>query len=476
MTFRKPIFLFLILALSVSGMTQAQGGGNRDTVKMTKHEFSVQQAVDYALKNNVNVKNALEDVLYQAQVNREVTSNAYPKINASLGTTYNPNVATQVIPNFISPSTYQVLVDEGVKDGNGNPIQMPGDFGFIAAQFGTKYSAVGAISLTQILFDGQVFVGLMARDATMRFARKKVEVTEEMIKANIHKVYYQLVVSKTQVELLDANIERLEKLLRDTRIIYENGFAEKLDVDKLNVQLTNLQTEKQKVLNSISNGYFGLKVLMGMPVRDELVLTDKLTDEQIKEGILENSIYKYEDRKEFQYAQIGKELNEYNIRRYKLSQIPTVLLNGQYAKNAQRNKWNFFGKGDWFTISSVSLNINIPIFNGFYTKSKIQQTKIQLRQTENQIEALKLTIDNEVETAKNNFRSAIATMDFQKKNMELAEKVYQQTKKKYEVGTGSQTEINAAQVELKTAQTSYITALYDAIIAKIDYMKATGKL
>ncbi len=476
MTFRKPTFIFFILALSVSGMARAQGGGNSDSVKITKHEFSVQQAVDYALKNNVNVKNALEDVLYQEQVNREVTSNAYPKINASLGTTYNPNVATQVIPNFISPSTYQVLVDEGVRDGNGNPIQMPGDFGFIAAQFGTKYSAVGAISLSQILFDGQVFVGLMARDATMRFARKKVEVTEEMIKANIHKVYYQLVVSKTQVELLEANIERLEKLLKDTRIIYENGFAEKLDVDKLNVQLTNLQTEKQKVLNSISNGYYGLKVLMGMPVRDELVLTDKLTDEQIKEGILENSIYKYEDRKEFQYAQIGKELNEYNIRRYKLSQIPTVLLNGQYAKNAQRNKWNFFGKGDWFTISNISLNINIPIFNGFYTKSKIQQTKIQLRQTENQIEALKLTIDNEVETSKNNFRSAIATMDFQKKNMELAEKVYQQTKKKYEVGTGSQTEINAAQVELKTAQTSYITALYDAIIAKIDYMKATGKL
>lgn len=476
MTFRKPTFIFFILALSISGMARAQGGENSDSVKITKHEFSVQQAVDYALKNNVNVKNALEDVLYQEQINREVTSNAYPKINASLGTTYNPNVATQVIPNFISPSTYQVLVDEGVRDGNGNPIQMPGDFGFIAAQFGTKYSAVGAISLTQILFDGQVFVGLMARDATMRFARKKVEVTEEMIKANIHKVYYQLVVSKTQVELLDANIERLEKLLKDTRIIYENGFAEKLDVDKLNVQLTNLQTEKQKVLNSISNGYYGLKVLMGMPVRDELVLTDKLTDEQIKEGILENSIYKYEDRKEFQYAQIGKELNEYNIRRYKLSQIPTVLLNGQYAKNAQRNKWNFFGKGDWFTISNISLNINIPIFNGFYTKSKIQQTKIQLRQTENQIEALKLTIDNEVETAKNNFRSAIATMDFQKKNMELAEKVYQQTKKKYEVGTGSQTEINAAQVELKTAQTSYITALYDAIISKIDYMKATGKL
>ena len=92
----------------------AQAGTAR---KITRHEFSVQQAVDYALKNNVNVKNALLDVKLQEQVNRAFTSAAYPHINASLGTTYNPNVATQVLPNFISPATYQVLIDEGVKDG-----------------------------------------------------------------------------------------------------------------------------------------------------------------------------------------------------------------------------------------------------------------------------------------------------------------------------------------------------------------------
>lgn len=468
--------LLLAVLLPLLGAAQPGGGTNPDTTKPVKHEFTIQQAVDYAKKNNLNVKNALLDVQYQEQVNKEITSRAYPGINASLSTTYNPNVATQVLPNFISPSTYQVLIDQGVKDGNGNPIQMPADFGFIAAQFGTKYSASAGIALSQLLFDGQVFVGLQARDATMRFARKNVEVTEEMIKTNIYKIYYQLVVSKTQVELLEANIQRLEKLQHDTKIIFENGFAEKLDVDKLNVALTNLRTEKGKVMNSISNGYYGLKVLMGMPVKDELVLTDLLTEEQIKDGILEASIYKYEDRKDFQYAQIGKELNEYNIKRYKLSQIPTISLSGQYAKNAQRNKWNFLGKGDWFTISSVNLNMSIPIFNGFYTKSKIQQTRIDLRKTENQIEALKLSIDSEVEMAKNNYRSAISTMDYQKKNMELAETVYQQTKKKYEVGTGSQTEINAAQVELKTAQTSYITALYDAVIARIDFLKATGKL
>lgn len=467
---KRVIGLYVLL---LPAMVWAQP---KDSIKITRHEMSVQQAIEYAKKNNVQVKNALLDVKYQEQVNREVTSNAYPRINASLGTTYNPNVATQVLPNFISPATYQVLIDEGVQDGSGNPIQMPSDFGFVAAQFGTKYSATAAVSLSQILFDGQVFVGLQARDATLQFSRKNAEVTEEKIRTNIYKIYYQLVVGKTQIGLLDANVALTEKLLRDTRIMYQNGFAEQLDVDKVNVQLTNLQTEKRKVLNTISNGYYGLKVLMGMPVTDELVLTDTLSDEQVKEGVLGNDVYKYEDRKEYQYAQIGKSLNEYNIRRYKLSQIPTVTLTGQYAKNAQRNQWNFFGSGDWFTISNVNLNVSIPIFNGFYTKSKIAQAKIDLQKTENQISYLQLSIDNEVATSRNNFQSAIATLDFQKRNMELAEKVYQQTKKKYEVGTGSQTEITAAQKDMNLAQSNYVTALYDAVIAKIDFLKATGKL
>lgn len=461
----------ILLSMLLPAFSMAQA----NTATLTRYELSIQQVIEYARKNNFNVRSALLDVQMQEQVNREITSRAYPQISGNVNVAYNPNVATQVLPNFISPSTYQVLIDQGVKDGNGNPITMPNDFGFIAAQFGTRYSATAGLSLSQILFDGQVFVGLQARNATMRFARKKVEVTEEFIKTNIYKVYYQLVVSKTQLELLDENISRFDKLLFDTREIYKAGFAEQLDVDKVTVQLANLQTEKIRILNNISNGYYGLKVLIGMPVPYELVLTDSLSDAQIKDGVLHADTSVYRNRKEYQFAQIGKELNEYNIRRYNLSRIPTVALNGQYAKNAQRDKFNFFG-GQYFTISSVNLNVAIPIFNGFFTKAKIQQAKIDLQQTNLRIDSLKLSIDYDIAVSKNNFISAIRSMDFQKRNMELAEKVYQQTKKKYEMGIGSQTEINTAQADLKAAQTNYITALYDAVIARVDFMRATGTL
>jgi outer membrane protein len=264
-------------------------------------------------------------------------------------------------------------------------------------------------------------------------------------------------------------------LLSDTRVIYENGFAERLDIDKLSVQISNLETERVKALNSISNGYLGLKLLMGMPAADTLILTDTLNDETVKEGILENQVYNYQDRKEFKLAELGIKLNEFNIRRYKLSKLPTVSLGASYYKNAQRDKFDIFN-GPYFTISSVALRVNVPIFNGFSTRAKVHRAELELQQSVNELEGLKLSIDNEVETALTNFRSATATMDFQKENMELATRVYDQTRIKYEAGLGSNTEINAAQVDLVTAQTNYINALYDAIIARVDFMRATGKL
>jgi outer membrane protein TolC len=350
----------------------------------------------------------------------------------------------------------------------------PGTFEKVA--FGLRYNATFGAQLNQLLFDGQVFVGLQARSTVMKFQQKNAEVTEEMVKTNIYKIYYQLVVSRRQTELLDANIERLEKLLRETRIIYENGFAEKLDVDKVSVSLTNLQTEKTKTLTQIDNGYLGLKMLMGMPLNEELVLTDTLDYNQVRDGILDAGAFNYAQRKEYQYADLGVRLSEYNLRRYKLSKYPTLSLNAYYNKNAQRPEFDFLRHGDWFDIAAVTLNVNIPIFTGFAQNARIQKARLELEQGVNERENLKLSIDHDIQVAKNNFRTSISTLDFQKKNMDLAEEVFHQTERKYAAGTGSQTEINTAQTELKNAQTNYITALYEAVIAKVDFLKATGKL
>lgn len=437
--------LLMISMLVVTAKTQAQ----------KINSFSVQQAVDYAKQNSVQVKNAMIDILIQQQTNKDITSIALPQINGGGSVT-----DYLVIPTTLVPAQFF--------GGNAGE--------FAPVKFGTKWTAGASLSVSQLIFDGQVFIALKARNGTIDLQKAILGITEETIKANIYKIYYQLVLSKTQIELLDANIERLQKLNHDVTVMFDNGFTEKVDIDKLTVQVANLQTEKLKAQNMIRNGYAGLKLLMGMPVRDSLILTDQLTDEQIKEGVLESSQYNYNDRKDYQASVITNKLNGLNVRRYKLTQIPTFALVGSYGVQAQRNKFDFFGRGDWYHTSYVGLQMRVPIFNGLSIRAKIKGAQLQLKKTENQAEALKNSIDKEVDDAKNNFVTAISTMDFQKKNMALAEKVYSQTKKKYEIGTGSATEINTAQLDLKTAQTNYITALYDAIIAKVDFLRATGKL
>jgi outer membrane protein TolC len=457
---------------------QSPGGAAAQPRTPQFHSLSLPEAVAFAEKNNVAVKNSLLDYRLQEETNRNITSAAYPQISGSLGTTYSPKIPVQTFPNFIGMATYQVLTQEGVKNGSGQPIQMPGDFGYITAGFGTKWNASGAISLSQILFDGQVFVGLQARRTSLDYARSNVEVTKETIKANVYKVYYQLVVSQTQMQQIDANIDRSNKLLSDTREIVKNGFAENLDLNRLSVQLANLQTLKLTTQRNIDNGYYGLKLLLGMPVTDSLVLTTKITEDQINNAapILDSSGYQYSDRKDYQALSAANALNEYNIKRYKYSYLPTANLNSTYSKQAFRGEFDFFGKGDWYSIWTIGLTINIPIFDGFARASNLAKAKITQQQTQNQLDNLKISIDNDVQQARNTYAAAMTTLSSQRKNMDLAEEVYDQSKKKYEAGLGSTSDITTAQTDMITAQTNYVTAMYDAILAKIDYLQATGKL
>ena len=437
---QSVFFLFTSLAVSMAGAQQTNA-------------FTVKQAVDYAMKNSVQVRNALIDIQIQKQSNREITAAAYPQLNANGSFTDYLDIPTSLIP----------------AEFNGGA---PGTF--FPVKFGTKYNMSGGVDLSQLLFDGQVFVGLQARASSIRFRERQADVTKEQIRINVQKIYYQLVVGKQQMNSIDANIERFEKLSHDTKEIYKNGFAEKLDVDKVSVLLNNMQTEKVKIMNQLDAGNAGLKFLMNMPQKDILILTDSITEDELKENLLDTA-FNYADRKEYKALEEAIKLGEYNIKRYKLSHLPTLSAFANYSKNAQRTSFDFFKGGQWFTTSMIGLRLNVPIFEGFAKRARESKARLELQQTKNNMEQLSSSIDKDVATANLNIRSALLTIDNQRRNMQLAEEVYNTTKKKFESGLGNNQEIYNAQAELRVAQTNYYSALYDAIIAKIDYLSATGK-
>ncbi|HET7116900.1 MAG TPA: TolC family protein [Hanamia sp.] len=450
----KTRMIKLIITVICSGIFFIANAQQKDTLPQT-FSFTAKEAVDYAMSHAVQVKNALLDIKIQEQTNKGYTAQALPQISGSVSLTDFLSIATQLIPAEFTGGT-------------------PGTY--IPIKFGTKYNGTYGVALKQILFDGQVFVGLQARNTALKNAQLTEEVTKEQIKTNVYKIYYQLVVSKRQIGTLNANIANYEKLLHDTKEIYKNGFAEKLDVDKVQVQLSNLETQKLKAQNQIDAGKEGLKFLMNIPQRDQINLTDTLSDAEIKSNILDED-YNYEDRKEFQLLETSIDLGKYNIRRYQLSKIPTLSFSANVNQNAQRNKFDFFkGSEPWYGNSFLSFNLSIPIFDGGSRNANIATARFNLMKLNNQLDQLKSSIDNDVAQSRINFKNALITMDVQEKNVDLAESVYNSTKLKYEQGVGSNQEISTAQADLVTAQNNYYSSLYDAIIAKIDYLTAAGKL
>jgi len=353
---------------SSPGQSPAGAAGPAGAQASPIHEFSLPQAIDYASKNSAKVKNALLDYKIQEQSNRATTSQALPQVSASGGFTDYFQIPVSVVP--------------------GTFIQQP-QLKLVPFAFATQYSANAGVTLKQVLFDGQVFVGLKARQTSLDYYRKNEEVTEQALRENIYKVYYQLSISRIQVSLIDANIARAQELLHNTTEMFKNGFSERLDVDKATVQLTNLQSEKIQTLYNIDNGYLGLKVLMGMHIRDSLVLTDSLTYEMVREGAL-SSEYKYNDRRDYQVLEINRKLNEFDIERYKKQYIPTLSLTANYSQTGYGIELSDISGGKyWYPSSYVGLNINVPIFDGFYKSANINQARLKMEQTNNNIDALK---------------------------------------------------------------------------------------
>jgi len=441
--------------------------------------LSADQAKEMALERLLSLENLRIDKKIQEAGNKEITGQALPQVKGNASVMHYFNIPVTFIPDFISPAVYDVLVNEGVRDQNGNPIVKPGgEPQLFPAAFGVPWQASVGFSIEQLLFQPDVFVGLKARDASIELTEFNIKVMEDSIKANVLRSYYSVVIAEKRKEILNESVLRLEKLLSDQTEMYNNGFAERLDTERTQVTLNNLKTSLAQITNIVSLGYAALKFSTGLAQTDSIELTDDLNAEQLKAGLLELADnFNYEDRNEIGLLNTMEELNELDLQRYKLGKMPTIAAFWNFSENAQRQKFNFFNfNEDWYKTSVVGVNISVPIFSGFSQNRRIEKARLNLEKTRNNITDLKRAIDLQQVSAINTLKNALSAVEVQERNMELAEKVFNTTKIKFEQGLGSSFEILQAQTEFETAQSNYFQALYDAMIARVNYRRALGKL
>ncbi len=217
-----------------------------------KYEISVKQAVNIAFENVVELKNLRADSLLQWSKNKEIEGMAYPQISGTSSLSHYLSLPLIQFPDASESSIYSVLNSNGVKDGSGNTIQKKDAFAVRNFSFAQPWNAQFGLAVNQLLFQPDVFVGLKARTTAMNFAKENIKVSEDKVKEQVYKAYFQIIIAEKQLQFLNKTIERLKKLDHDMNVMYANGFAEKLDINKVAVTYNNTQSTRTQVENHIT--------------------------------------------------------------------------------------------------------------------------------------------------------------------------------------------------------------------------------
>ncbi len=449
MIYKKTRLLIALLLPAALGVAQQK---QQDST----HRLSVKQSIDYALSHQTNVVNAQYEVEKAGDKVREIVGIGLPQVSAS-GT----------IEDFLNiPTTLIPAQFFGGPAGEFEPVK-----------FGTQYNTSGEIDASQLLFDGTYIVGLEASRTYKELSQKSLTQTKIQTVSAVTKAYYTVLVNYWKLQMVHADVNRLKELMDQTEAMYKSGFTEKIDWERIKVNYNNLKTQETTIGKLVGLSYQLLKFQMGMPQHDSLSLSDSLKTLSLNPSAEKDSSFRPENRIEYSLAQTNMRANELQLQKDRFSYLPNLALFGTWSYAAYGNTFSVFDRSqDWFPTSIVGLKMNVPVFSGFQRMYRVKEDKIGVLESEATLNNIKEGIYLEVSNSLTSLENALADLKNQQENMDLAQNVEHDSKIKYEAGTGSNIEVVDAETSLTEAETNYYNALFNALVAKVDYEQAKGTL
>ncbi len=508
----KKKLLILVSSLAVFpffAQTEAAPSGD---------SFTLQQAIEYAIKNSPAVKNANTDYELAKAQKGQIQGIGLPQISASADyrsfervlfsslfknadyTSYDQYKKTAEAKGETAltkdrfkavtdnPNSFLVQKFDSVKlsNLNGNESDLlfqtltsgGGGIGsIIQTTFGSPFTGTLGLSASQILFSSDYIVALQTAKTYLEFSKQGIKVSEMQLKANVSKSYYMVLVSKERLKLLEANSIKLKKSFDDLSATNKQGFVEKIDVDRLNVAYFNLLSETEKVKKLIELGESSLKFIMTYDITKPIYLTDNIVDVADAQPI---AYVKpdYNGRPEYTLAQQGQRLNALALKREQYSVMPTIAAYSQlnWTNYNSLLSSEYYNSNYWNRQFVIGGTISMPIFSGGQKYYNQKIAKLKIEKTAQDIKSLENGINIETQKAVITYNNAIIAIKSQKQNLDLANEIFRVAQIKYTSGTGSNLEVLNAQTSLRESQTNYTNALYEFYDAKIDYEKATGTL
>jgi len=420
--------------------------------------ITLDECIEMALSNNEDLKNSYLEENVSKMTSREYTSVGFPQIQFESGLKYN----YEIQKSLIDISKFMPGVPEGTEQ---------------EVAFGQKYDGKMDLGINQMIFNGSYFVGLSAAKELIVLSKKQTIRTKVNVIESVKKAFYVVLNTKQRMELVTSNLERIQSLLNDTEILFDNGFVEKLDVDRIKVSFNNIYAEKIKAERLYDLSLSVLKFQIGYPLYDEISVNGSIEDIDISLEGYDIEGFKYSDRIEHSILSTNKKLKSYDLKNNRSQFFPQIYANLSYGYNTSSSEYDlFFNSKRWKNYGTLGFQVIVPIFDGFNKRSKINRSRLVVKQVENQIQQLERSIDLQIDQNFIELKNAIESLNTSKENLILANEVYSISEKKYKEGLGSNLEVLDSNNALKIAQTNYYNSYYQVVISKINLEKTLGIL
>lgn len=429
-------------------------------------QFSLEDAIKHSLVYNTTIKNAITDIEIARKKVNETTAIGLPQVNAKLSNTNYLNIATTLMPDFISPAVFAVNEDNfGL-----TPITPQGDPTFFPVSFGTKYNASAEITVSQLIFNGSYLVGLQAAKAYLEQSKVQSEKSRIDIKESVTSAYYLVLVTQKNKSILDKTLSSLQSMHRELQEIYKQGFIEDTEVDQIKLMIADLETNLLFVSNQTKLSKSYLKLLLGIDVQATINLTDNLDDllENIKNPAILTSDFLFSKNIDYRILENQKELSLLSLKNEKANSLPVLSAFFTAQTNAMRDSYDFLKGGKpWYPTTLWGVQMDIPIFSSFSRSSKVKQAKLELKKLEELQFQLQNSLNTEEDNSKTNFKNAILIHQNKKNAALLANKIYQKTQLKYKEGVSSSMDLLQSHNQYLESEGNYIASIVDLVNTKL---------
>lgn len=414
------------------------------------YNFSLQEAIEFAIVNNRLAKNAERDIAIAEKKKWETIATGLPQVDANIN-----------YQNFLKQQV-SVIPAEFV---GGNP----GDF--VEVIFGTQHNVNAVATLNQLIFDGSYIVGLQSTKVFLDISKMAKTKTDLQVRQSVINAYGNVLLAVESEQILIRNRDVLKDNLKETTKIYENGLTDEESVEQLQITLSGIESALKNATRLKDIAYQMFNITIGVDLNAPTKLTDtlqELADRNVDLRLL-NAEDNVGNNIDFQIAENEKLSKELIVRLEKSKALPTLsaFLNGGYQSFG--NEFTFFESGNsWNGFSTLGFNLSIPIFSSLGRSARTQQAKIDLEKAEESLVEIEQQLSLQIATAKSNYQFSIEDYEIKQENLRLAERIESKNETKFFEGIGSSFELRQAQTQLYTAQDEYLRSMLAVINNKTE--------